>query len=115
VQSLITHALLQEECRWGVLVLDVGANMGWFTLLARSLGCHVVAFEPQAADHATASLKTALVTSLAINGADFFAGIDVRTCALGQTQRPGRSVGSVGDKAVAGRSSADCTTDGCCG
>ena len=89
VQTLITHALLQEECRWGLLVIDVGANMGWFTLLARSLGCHVVAFEPQAADHATASLRTALVTSLAINGAEFLAGIDMRTCALGQMQSAG--------------------------
>jgi FkbM family methyltransferase len=89
VQTLITHALLQEEWRWGVLVLDVGANMGWFTLLARSLGCHVVAFEPQAADHATASLRTALVTSLAINGTEFLQGIDLRTCALDQTQSAG--------------------------
>ena len=71
------------------LVVDVGANIGWFTLLARSLGCHVVAFEPQAADHATESLRKALVTSLAVNGAEFLEGIDLRTCALGQAQSAG--------------------------
>ena len=28
------------------LVVDVGANFGWYTLLSLALGCHVVAFEP---------------------------------------------------------------------
>ena len=69
--------------------MDVGANVGWFTLLARSLACHVVAFEPQAADHATANLQSALMTSLAINGAEFARGIDMRACALGEAQSVG--------------------------
>lgn len=28
-------------------VVDVGANIGWFTLLARAMDCRVIAFEPQ--------------------------------------------------------------------
>ena len=36
-------------CRRGGLVVDVGANYGWYTLLSRSMGCSVVSFEPVAA------------------------------------------------------------------
>jgi FkbM family methyltransferase len=44
------------------LVIDVGAHIGWFSLLAASYGCRVVAFEPQ--PHAHAFLNA----SIAVNG-----------------------------------------------
>ena len=33
-------------CQAGGLVLDVGANFGWYTLFSVALGCRVVNFEP---------------------------------------------------------------------
>lgn len=44
------------------LVVDVGAHIGWFSLLAASYGCRVVAFEPQ--PHAHMFLNA----SIALNG-----------------------------------------------
>jgi len=44
--------LLEERCRQtdargrSPLVLDVGANFGWYSILAASLGCDVIAWEP---------------------------------------------------------------------
>lgn len=36
----------QTCCAAGGLVIDIGANFGWYTLFSLALGCHVVAFEP---------------------------------------------------------------------
>ena len=33
-------------CQGGGLVVDVGANFGWYTLYSLSLGCHALSFEP---------------------------------------------------------------------
>ncbi|KAF8057631.1 branched-chain-amino-acid aminotransferase-like protein 1 [Scenedesmus sp. PABB004] len=47
--SQIFYTLLSKRCGPtgpGALVADVGANFGWFTLLAAHLGCRVVAWEP---------------------------------------------------------------------
>ena len=51
VEPMLTHAW--HELTWrccqrpgGGLVVDVGANYGWYTLLSLALGCSVVAFEP---------------------------------------------------------------------
>ena len=50
VEPMLTHTwheLTWECCRKpGSLVIDIGANFGWYTLLSLSLGCSVVAFEP---------------------------------------------------------------------
>lgn len=45
------HNLLKDECfaldgDSRRLVVDVGANFGWYSLLAASMGCRVVAWEP---------------------------------------------------------------------
>mmetsp|Transcript_6462 Transcript_6462/g.18788 ORF Transcript_6462/g.18788 Transcript_6462/m.18788 type:complete len:403 (-) Transcript_6462:213-1421(-) len=45
--SSIFHHVLEGECAPGRTVIDVGANIGWFTLLAASHGCDVIAIEPQ--------------------------------------------------------------------
>ena len=39
-------AITRDACAAGALVVDVGLNFGWFTLLSAALGCRVVAFEP---------------------------------------------------------------------
>ncbi|WIA16727.1 hypothetical protein OEZ85_013381 [Tetradesmus obliquus] len=49
--SQIVFAALRSRCNASApgscgLVLDVGANMGWYSLLAAALGCSVVAVEP---------------------------------------------------------------------
>ena len=33
-------------CQAGGLVLDVGANFGWYTLFSVALGCRALSFEP---------------------------------------------------------------------
>lgn len=43
-------------------MVDVGAHVGWFTLLAASYGCRVLAFEPQPHAH------TFLNASIVLNG-----------------------------------------------
>ena len=35
-----------DEVQPGTTVVDVGANIGWFTVYAAKRGCHVMAFEP---------------------------------------------------------------------
>lgn len=49
----------------GGLVVDVGAHFGWYSLLALSLGCRVVAFEPVAA------YREAMRLALHLNGPSF--------------------------------------------
>lgn len=47
--SRIWVNILEDGCRKGpapALVLDVGANFGWYSLLAASHGCRVLAWEP---------------------------------------------------------------------
>ncbi len=57
--SLIVHEILSgpDGCsKLGPnnkppLVVDVGAHIGWFSMLAASYGCRVLAFEPQPHAH----------------------------------------------------------------
>ena len=57
--SLIVHEILSgpdgcsrvDPSGRPPLVVDVGAHIGWFTLLAASYGCRVLAFEPQPHAH----------------------------------------------------------------
>eukprot|EP00879_Flechtneria_rotunda_P018331 GHRR01019228.1.p1 GENE.GHRR01019228.1~~GHRR01019228.1.p1 ORF type:complete len:561 (+),score=158.07 GHRR01019228.1:121-1683(+) len=47
--SQVFHTLLSSQCLGGpqdAVVADVGANFGWFSLLAATLGCRVIAWEP---------------------------------------------------------------------
>jgi len=64
----------------GSLVFDVGANVGHYTLIFRSVGARVVAVEPQAA----------LAAQLEHRFARDRDGVRVENCALGAT--PGRAV-----------------------
>ena len=58
--SVLVHELLGREAACSrrhpvtglpPLVVDVGAHVGWFSMLAASYGCRVVAFEPQPHAH----------------------------------------------------------------
>ena len=40
------QSLTARCCASGGLVVDVGANLGWFSLLSARMGCRVLAFEP---------------------------------------------------------------------
>ena len=44
--NLYWHRLCAKCCANGGLMLDVGANFGYYSLLAAKLGCRVVAWEP---------------------------------------------------------------------
>ncbi len=44
--QLAEDALVRAHCRPGMLVYDLGANIGWYTTLLSELGCRVVAVEP---------------------------------------------------------------------
>lgn len=46
-QSVIVHHILSRGCRENEVVVDAGAHFGYFTQLAASYGCRVVAIEPQ--------------------------------------------------------------------
>lgn len=63
----------QRQLRPGDLFLDVGANVGTYTVLGAELGARVVAFEPDDDN------RQRLVANLALNGY----AADVRSCALG--------------------------------
>ena len=56
---------ITAEGRVPPLVVDVGANVGYFTLLSLALGCRVTAFEPQ--QHIVPLMKS----SLALNHPSF--------------------------------------------
>eukprot|EP00276_Gloeochaete_wittrockiana_P011396 CAMPEP_0184650208 /NCGR_PEP_ID=MMETSP0308-20130426/7735_1 /TAXON_ID=38269 /ORGANISM="Gloeochaete witrockiana, Strain SAG 46.84" /LENGTH=332 /DNA_ID=CAMNT_0027083581 /DNA_START=93 /DNA_END=1088 /DNA_ORIENTATION=- len=73
-ETTIFRLLLERECgearRTGKrppLVVDIGANMGYFTFYALALGCRVVSFEPQAVCHmfmqATAAINSIALTN----------------------------------------------------
>jgi FkbM family methyltransferase len=68
VESAVVDAVLRGACRASTssgnapLVLDVGANQGYFTLLAASHGCRVRAYEPNT------RLCSILAASVALNG-----------------------------------------------
>mmetsp|Transcript_45111 Transcript_45111/g.118305 ORF Transcript_45111/g.118305 Transcript_45111/m.118305 type:complete len:480 (+) Transcript_45111:165-1604(+) len=52
VEPLLTAQWIRQTqtcCSRGGLVLDVGANFGWYTLLSRALGCATMSFEPVSA------------------------------------------------------------------
>ena len=44
--NLYWHRLCERCCKDGGLMLDVGANFGYYSLLAAKMGCRVVAWEP---------------------------------------------------------------------
>jgi predicted RNA methylase len=44
--NLYWRRLTERRCAQNGLVLDVGANFGYYSLFAASLGCRVLAFEP---------------------------------------------------------------------
>jgi FkbM family methyltransferase len=47
-ETLVATQILEAGCHTGKLMVDVGANTGYFSGLALSAGCDVVAFEPTA-------------------------------------------------------------------
>jgi FkbM family methyltransferase len=65
VESAVVEGVLRRACRASTpppLVLDVGANLGYFTLLAAAHGCRVRAFEP------SPRLAASVRASAALNG-----------------------------------------------
>lgn len=50
-----TAQWLEEECRVGEVLYDVGANVAAYSLIAASLGCEVYAFEPVAVNYLAAN------------------------------------------------------------
>jgi FkbM family methyltransferase len=46
IRALIVSAKQVKQQSNPVVVLDIGANIGWFTLLSLSLGAHTISFEP---------------------------------------------------------------------
>jgi FkbM family methyltransferase len=61
VSQHIRADLVKSEGK-GCDFIDVGANLGWFSMLAASLGCRVIAVEPQA------KVCNLVRTSIAMNG-----------------------------------------------
>merc|ERR1719393_1140510 len=59
--NLYWHRLSRQCCAAGGLMLDVGANFGYYSLLAAKMGCRVIAWEPvpvfRAFVHAAARLN----------------------------------------------------------
>lgn len=64
VESAVIEGILRTSCKSSPppLVLDVGANLGYFTLLAASHGCRVRAYEP------SPSMANRVRASVALNG-----------------------------------------------
>ena len=65
VESAVVEAVLRRACRATTpppLVLDVGANLGYFTLLAAAHGCRVRAYEP------SPGMADGVRASVALNG-----------------------------------------------
>lgn len=67
-RSIYLHTFEPEETRLlrsylksGMLLVDVGANVGYYSLLAASLGCRVIAFEPS--PYAFSRLETTILTN----------------------------------------------------
>jgi FkbM family methyltransferase len=58
--NLYVHRLCAECCAKGGLMLDVGANFGYYSFLAAKLGCRVVAWEPVPAFRAFVQLALRL-------------------------------------------------------
>lgn len=58
----ITEDYIKSHLRPGATFVDVGANVGYFTLLASTLGARVVAYEP------TPTVFTRLKENVALNG-----------------------------------------------
>lgn len=77
----VMHRIFQKHCEGGAkppLVLDMGANDGFYAILASSYGCRVVSFEPQSA------CVRKLAYALAIN--DFSPQVDLRNCVVGKSE-----------------------------
>lgn len=78
--TVIFQYILHEACRTkgrAILAVDVGANVGWFSLLAASWGCHVISFEP------SPLVSVPFECSIAINGFEEF--IDFYKLGIGDT------------------------------
>lgn len=64
VKEDATTEFIQSFLRPGMTFVDVGANVGYFTLLAASLGARVIAYEP------TPAVFARLRQNVALNGFD---------------------------------------------
>lgn len=64
VKEEATTEFIKSFLKPGMTFVDVGANVGYFTLLAASRGCRVVAFEP------TPAVVVRLHENVALNGFD---------------------------------------------
>ncbi|PNH04737.1 hypothetical protein TSOC_009052 [Tetrabaena socialis] len=74
VETAIFRAIVGENCNNGATVVDVGANVGYFTMLAGDAGCRTIAFEPQPIPNAMAR------ASVALNGMGL--NVTVHRCAI---------------------------------
>lgn len=58
--ALFWQRALLEPCQRNELMLDIGANFGYYSLLAAVMGCHVIAWEPVPAFRAMLELASKL-------------------------------------------------------
>lgn len=89
VETVLFHTILNNHCRnpdgSSRLVVDVGANAGFFTLLAATYGCRVLSFEP------VVGPRMLLTASVALN--NFTSQVTIKDIALSGKTGEGTGVG----------------------
>lgn len=64
-ETLLFYTILHDRCKEKKngkppLVVDVGTNVGWFTMLSAAMGCRVLSFEPNPSIHPYLKMSIAL-------------------------------------------------------
>mmetsp|Transcript_16173 Transcript_16173/g.45066 ORF Transcript_16173/g.45066 Transcript_16173/m.45066 type:complete len:648 (-) Transcript_16173:208-2151(-) len=78
--TFVWYKILKEKCLSGGVVADVGGNFGWYTVLAASLGCRVVTWEP------VPRFRAFLLYNILVNGLGHL--VEVRDCVVSNNPTP---------------------------